>query len=330
MLESPSNTSLAVRPRRTGEIGKDWLEFKRPNLRHSTWSMDGLHITHHFGDVVGLKVNRITTAKVERFISTRQEQGMNLTTLRKITVTFNQVMKYAVRHKYIDHNPVRDAERPRGGGEEEENTIRILSPSETRSLLDADKDPKYSTLFTLASMAGLRQGELLGLKWSDIDWENSQIHVQRTFNKGRWYKPKSKTSNRKVDLGPVTMAALKRWRMACPPCELDLVFPNEAGKPINHGNMLRRHFYPALKKAGLPRMRFHDLRHTYASLLIEQRENIKYIQTQLGHSSPTVTLNIYSHLMNTVNQEAACRLERTVFETTGSKMVAENKKGANA
>jgi integrase len=93
-------------------------------------------------------------------------------------------------------------------------------------------------------------------------------------------------------------------------------------------HMLSRYFRPALKSAGLDRIRFHDLRHTYASLLIDQGENIKYIQAQLGHHSPTVTLNVYAHLMNPVNQAAAINLEMSVFENNGCKVVAANKKGA--
>ncbi|MDQ1278038.1 MAG: integrase [Thermodesulfobacteriota bacterium] len=124
------------------------------------------------------------------------------------------------------------------------------------------------------------------------------------------------------------MLELKKWKLACPPNGLDLMFPNEAGGPINYSNMATRHFQAALKAAGLPKMRFHDLmRHTYASLLIEQGENVNYIQSRLGHSSPMVTLTVYAHLMKTVNQEAACRLENTIFEQNGCKMVAENEKG---
>jgi integrase len=126
------------------------------------------------------------------------------------------------------------------------------------------------------------------------------------------------------------MAELRKWRLACPPCKLELIFPNECGNPIDHGNLLRRHFYPALKKAQIPKIRFHDLRHTYASLLIEQGESIKYIQSQLGHANPMVTLSVYAHLMKSVNQEAPARLESTIFESNGSKMVAETKKGAMA
>lgn len=122
------------------------------------------------------------------------------------------------------------------------------------------------------------------------------------------------------------MTALKKWKLACPKSELNLVFPNKAENPINHNNLVNRHFNPALKAAGLPKIRFQDLRHTYASLLIEQGKNVKYIQSQIGHSSTSVTLNIYAHLMKPVNQKAACRLENTIFETSGSKMVADNKK----
>ena len=117
------------------------------------------------------------------------------------------------------------------------------------------------------------------------------------------------------------MAELKKWKVACPPNRLNLIFPNKAGGPLNHNNLVSRYFETALENAELGKVRFHDLRHTYASLLIQQGENIKYIQSQLGHSSPTVTLNVYAHLMNRVNQEAACRLENTIFETDGHKMV---------
>ncbi|OGP50030.1 MAG: hypothetical protein A2Y79_01425 [Deltaproteobacteria bacterium RBG_13_43_22] len=122
------------------------------------------------------------------------------------------------------------------------------------------------------------------------------------------------------------MTELKKWKLACPPTELDLIFPNNAGGPIDKNNLIKREFDSALKKAGIERIRFHDLRHTYASLMIEQGENIKYIQTQLGHSSPMVTLNVYAHLMKETNQEAVVRLENTIFEEDGSKMVAEIKK----
>jgi integrase len=167
----------------------------------------------------------------------------------------------------------------------------------------------------MSIMTGARAGELLGLKWPDIDWNPNQpqVYIQRTFNKGRFFTPKTKNSRRKIDLAPAVIRALKKWRLACPATELDLIFPNKAGSPMDSDNLTKRHFHPALKAANLPKIRFHDLRHTYASLLIEQGENIKYVQTQLGHATPTVTLNVYAHLMKPANQEAVCRLENTLF-----------------
>ena len=314
------------------KVAEDWLEYKKPNIRQSTWRKYEGYTKNHFEELDNIKINRITTVRIEKFITKRQNQGMNLTTLRKLIVTLNQIMKYSVRHNYIGHNPVSNAERPKGKSEisadSDHDTIQILTPIEINKLIDSETDQEFKTLFQLAIASGAREGELFGLKWTDIDWFNGQIHIQRTFNENAWYKPKSKTSVRNIDIGPSTMATLREWKVACPPNELDLIFPNSKGNPLNHGNMLRRHFYPALKTAELPRVRFHDLRHTYASLLIAQGENIKYIQNQLGHASPVVTLTVYAHLMKSTNQRAASRLENTIFQTSGSKTVVKNKSGA--
>ena len=305
------------------EVAKDWLGFKKLNVRASTWACLEGHTRNHFEELNGLKVSLITTAIVEKWITRRQEKNMNIVTLRKLLVTLNQIMSYSVRHKYLDHNPVRDAERPRNQGAIEEKKIKVLTPDEINAFLDAVTNQKYHALFRLAIMSGARQGELLGLKWSDIDWEASQISIERTFNNQAWYDVKTAASKRRIDLGPGMMAELRQWKLAClpnkktlvflKPNKLNLVFPNESGQPMNHNNMVNRYFDPVLKKAGIDRIRFHDLRHSYASLLIEQGENIKYIQSQLGHSTPTVTLNVYSHLMKSENQEAAVRLEKAIF-----------------
>lgn len=260
----------------------------------------------------------------------KQTDGMNIKTLRKIIVTFNQVMNYSVRHRYIDFNPVRDAERPKDQGNCEDYVIRILMPEEIAALLDAFEDKKYQTLIRFSIFSGARQGEVFGLKWSDLDWINNQVNIQRTYNNGRWYRPKSKSSIRRIDLGPQMMAELKKWKIACPPNQFGLVFPGDTGGPIGDSSFLKKYFHPSLKKAGIEKIRFHWLRHTYASFLIEQGENIKYIQSQLGHSTPSVTLNIYAHLMRPVNQESALRLESTILNSGHNlvtKEVLKEKKG---
>ena len=302
------------------DVAKNWIKHKKNNLRHSTWSVYEGHTKNHFSPLDNLKINRITTAKVEEFIAEKQNAGMHILTLRKILVSLGQIMQYAVRHRYIDYNPVREAEKPRGQGKMKstDKKIAILNPEQISSFLKSVSDQKYHTLFMLAIMTGARQGEILGLKWHDVDWINNQIRIRRTFNNQRFFDVKTKGSHRNIDIGPNMMTALKKWKLACPPTKLNLVFPNKAGNPINHNNLVNRNFNPALKKAELPKMRFHDLRHTKASIMIEQGENLKYIQSQMGHSSPTVTLNVYAHLMKPSNQEAACRYENMVLNESWS------------
>ena len=315
-----------------GKVAQDWLEYKKANIRLSTWRKYEGYTRNHYEDFKGIRINRISSVKIEKFINARQNEGMNISTLRKLITVLNQVMKYAIRHKYLDSNPVASAERPRERTDvdewaENDQRIKVLIPEHIMALLDSEPDKMYRTLFHMAITTGAREGELFGLKWTDVDWFNSQLFIQRTFNEGAWQKPKSKCSMRKIDLGPATVAVLREWQKECPTNNLNLIFPNEAGGPLNHGNMLRRHFYPALEKAKCPRVRFHDLRHTYASLLIEQGENVKYVQNQLGHSTPMFTLTVYAHLMKSTNQKAVCKLENTIFQNSCSKTVAEKKKG---
>jgi integrase len=275
------------------EVARDWLEYKKPNLRITTWEVYGVHVKNHFIDLDEVRINRISVATVEKYIRQRQEEGMNINTLRKILVTLGQILNYAVRHRYIDHNPLRDAERPKSQGREGEqgqDKITILTPSQVKAFLDKTKGQKYRTMFMLAVFGGFRQGELLGLKLSDVDWANSQIHVQRTYTKGRFFTTKTRTSNRNVDIGPTVMTELKKWKLACPKNQLDLIFPNAAGKAMNYCNMVNRHLIPALGASELPRIRFHDLRHTYCKPFDRTGRKDQI------HSNPARTFKPNSHL----------------------------------
>ena len=329
------------------EVKAQWLDYKKQFLRETTHETYETNCRIHLSDLDDLKINRINTATIENFISklqdkakstattrepgyipTGEEKKIRLVTARKIIVILNQVMAYAVRHRFIDYNPVRDAERPRSQGKEgQEKAISILTPDQIRSFLNAVEDPKHRTLFLTAIMTGARQGEILGLKWSDVDFSKKQISINRTFNMGRFFTPKTKGSARRIDLAPMIVRELAAWQLLSGGRNDGLVFSNEAGQPMNYSNMVQRYYRKALKDAGIPQIRFHDLRHTYASLLLAQGENIKYVQTQLGHSSPTVTLNVYAHLMKETNQEAVCRLENTIFEGTGHNLVTKEEKG---
>ena len=340
------------------EVKTDWLKYKKDFLRENTFEVCEINLNTHFALLDNMRINEINIGTIEKFIRelqhkpkstaatrkahyvpTGNEKKISINTVRKIIVTLNQVMAYAIRHRLIDFNPVTDAERPRNQGNEyaQEKGIAILTPEQIRKFLEQVKNQKYHTLFLTAIMTGARQGELLGLKWADIDFQKKQACINRTFNSGRFFTPKTKGSLRRIDLSPIAVKALAEWKLTSGGKDDDLVFyadnkPEDKSEqlkktPMNYSNMVQRHFRKALKDAKIDQIRFHDLRHTYASLLLTQGENIKYVQTQLGHSSPTVTLNVYAHLMKKENQEAACRLENTIFEGTGHNLVTNEEKG---
>jgi integrase len=334
-LEDKVNKGIYIPNKRMpafSEVADMWLKAKKPNIRESTHEQYSGHVENHLKPSFdGILINRIGYDQVEQFIDHCHDNEMNISTLKKILINLGAIMTYAVRRRFIDYNPVRDIEKPKGQSKHDETKdLNILNPSELLQLFDAAPDMKHRTIFMVAVTTGLRQGEILGLKWTDIDWFSGQVHVERTYNHFAFYDPKSVSSRRKVDIPPQAIKQLKEWRLACPPCDLDLVFPNEDGKPMSALNMFNRKFIPALTKAKLRKIRFHDLRHTYASIQIDLGANPKYIQRQMGHSSIRITLDTYGHLMKDVNQEAAVRLGDAIFKQNGSKMVAGKEKGASS
>jgi len=265
------------------------------------------------------KINQLPEEERKRFESAIERvrnfaRPIATATLRKILITLGSILSHAVRMRYIDFNPAREIEKPKGRGlKKEQGEMVILGPEEIRALLNGAATPKDHALLMTAILTGARQGEILGLQWGDIDYLNSQILIRRTYNHGKFMEPKTETSKRNIDIGPDLVRELKKWKLACPKGEHDLVFPSEDGTPWAAQNMVKRTFWPALRRAKLPMIKFHSLRHSYASLLIEQGENPKYIQNQMGHHSINVTMDIYGHLFRNVNQEAASKLGRKVL-----------------
>jgi integrase len=160
----------------------------------------------------------------------------------------------------------------------------------------------------------------------DVDLQEGTIRVRRSYREGSFYAPKTETSRRTVPIGADLLLEFKRWRLVCPKApgdgegrRLDLVFPNNEGNPQNPSNLLNRGLYPALKRAGLRRVRFHDLRHTFGSHLIAAGVDLKTVCTLMGHSSINVTVDIYGHMLEGSNRDAIARLEQAL----GSKTVAE-------
>ena len=175
----------------------------------------------------------------------------------------------------------------------------------------------------LALTSGMRLGELLGVRWRDIDLDAGSLQVRHTMLRTaaglHLTEPKTARSRRRIALAPNAREALRahRGRQAAERLQLgrawedqDLVFANAIGKPVEAGNLLRRSFLPLLTKAALPRIRFHDLRHTAATLLRSQGVHPKVVSELLGHSSIGLTLDTYSHVLPDMQQQAATAMDR--------------------
>jgi integrase len=194
--------------------------------------------------------------------------------------------------------------------------IRALDADQTRALLAAARGDALEALYALAVATGLRLGELLGLRWGDVDLEAAAVHVRRAAVEGRggcvtFAEPKTSRSRRMVDLSAFAIAALGRHRarLGATPHPGRLVFTSSEGLPIRRTNLHRRSFKPLLVRAGLPDVPFHALRHTAATLALAAGVHPKIVQERLGHSSIALTLDTYSHAVPTLGRDAADRLD---------------------
>jgi integrase len=250
-----------------------------------------------------------------KLASARTKPGVR--TINKVLTVLKMIFNYACRHRWLESNPAEHIEHLRDTKPIDERAIdgNILSPDEIRKLIESTDDNHYRAIIQMAVFTGMRQGEILGLKWGDVDWNSRQVHVRRAWKEGAFTEPKTRNSIRRVDLPEFLALDLKKWKLRCPKGELDLVFPNGAGRPESHSNLLQRGFYPALRRAGLRKIRFHDLRHTFASLMLANGEDIVRVSRLLGHASPTVTLNIYSHLLPREHYGSTDRLAQLVYGT---------------
>jgi integrase len=174
-------------------------------------------------------------------------------------------------------------------------------------------------------IAGLRLGELLGLQWGDVDFHGRFVEVRRNLVAGRITTPKSGRS-RRVDMSAqlaetlrtlLTSRKAETLRKGWPQVP-DWVFCNEEGGPLDGDNLRHRVFYKTLARAGLRRVRFHDLRHSFASLLLQQGESPAYVKEQMGHSSIQVTVDIYGHLIPGANRQAVDRLDDATGRNPGA------------
>jgi integrase len=209
---------------------------------------------------------------------------------------------------------------------EPEKEMQILTESQVSQLLVTVMEHRWKALYFLAVTSGMRQMEMLGLKWSDLDWVKKSIYVERQLSRkqdgdGIMFAPlKTDKSRRSIDLGNRSIQILRkhdqrqqetRKKAGDSWIENGLIFTNSKGGPIHYRNLLRS-FKIILKHAGLPEIRFHDLRHTAASLMLNHGVAPLVVSQRLGHARPSITLDTYGHLLPSIQSEAAKLLDELV------------------
>jgi integrase len=253
----------------------------------------------------------LTVADVNRWIATAPVKPK---TKRNALTLLMQLFSDAVEDHVIARNPLqgsRTLQRPKAIHEGDERQLTIPAWPQVDAILDAAPAEAVAWLQTLA-MTGMRLGESLALRWGDVDPAGRAIHVRHSLDHGRLQVPKSKASRRTIDIGDQLVAVLAahgraRYGEASPAPEA-FVFASTAGGPLDPDNLRKRVWEPTLKRAGLAGIRLHDLRHFYASALLEQGENVVYVSRQLGHGSAAITLKVYGHVLPR-ERRAVTRLE---------------------
>jgi integrase len=233
-------------------------------------------------------------------------------------VVLHKALKAAVADGLIPRNAAAGLKLPRITREE----IDPLTEEEARRLLETVRGARLEALYVLALSTGMRLGELLALKWEDVDLEDGRLRVRRTLtHAGKSFvlgEPKTKNSRRTIRLTKGAISALKAHlsrqleemeRMGSLYQPGGLIFATEGGTIVNPSNLRNRSFKPLLKRADLQPIRFHDLRHTCATLLLSKSVNPKVVSEMLGHASISITLDIYSHLLPDMQEKAVAALE---------------------
>ncbi len=293
------------------EFAEKWLRgYAAAHVKTRTFEHYESAIRTHLKPAFGeYRLKDICPEHVDTFKAAKLREGKAPATINKLLVILGAIMKRAVVWRYISENPAQYVSRVKPNHRE----MDYLTPEEIRRLLGA-ASAEYRPLFAAAVLTGAREGELLALRWGDLDLERRVLYIRRTYYPGHGFtEPKSASGRRAVKISPELAAILREHREATGGRAGDLIFDNDTGNPIDATNMLAREFRPVLERAGLRQVRFHDLRHTYAALQTASDENFKFIQQQMGHASITTTMDLYGHLLPEASEGAGERLDALVF-----------------
>lgn len=320
----PSRTTLA-------EFLEEWLEATRSTVRESTWSSYRAEIAKHViprlgpsrlqaigpGDLNALYSELLRTGRRDG------HGGLSPRTVRYVHSILRRALDAAVRWNLVPGNVAAVADPPKSARKMPE--MRTWSADQVRAFLEGTADDRFHAAWVLLATTGMRRGEVLGLRWVDIDFDRRRLSVNRSLVSVNYEikveAPKTARSRRSVALDEATLLRLRdhrtsqieeRLALGSPFAEEGLVFSNDDGSAV-HPDKLTKAFVRVVKGLGLPRIRLHDLRHTHASLALRAGIHPKVVSERLGHSSIAVTMDTYTHAIPALHEEAASTIADLVM-----------------
>ena len=312
-----------------GEYLDEWLEVVQPRLRPTSWSSYRQAVAHIKGRIGAVPLQSLVPLEVENLykelLATRGRQGRPLSpkTVRGVHVVLRKALADAERLGLVVRNAAAAAKPPVPSKHEHTTWTAEQLARFLRSL----EGERLSAAFVLLATTGMRRGEALGLRWSDVGLEGGRLSIVQTITTVRdkmvITPPKTARSRRLVSLDPETVDALRDHRRRQNEERLrvgeawsgdgDFVFTNEIGEPV-HPSALSRLFVSSVRRAGLPTIRLHDLRHTYATVALGVGVHPKIVSERLGHATISVTLDLYSHVTPAIDAEAAALVASKIFD----------------
>ena len=294
-----------------------WLEAVKPTIRRSTFVRYEEYIRLHTIPIIGgLRLPRLTPQHLQDLYAQKLSEGLSPTSVRHLHTVLHRALKQALRWDLVVKNVSEAVDPPRRARPE----YQALAPEQVRQFLRAAHEDRLEALYVLAVTTGMRRGEILGLHWRDVSFDQGVLQVRYTLQQGGVLgEPKTAKGRRQIDLPLLSVEALQRHRIqqlkdrmeaGASWVDSDFVFTNAVGKYIDPDNLRHRSFGPLLRRAGLPQIRFHDLRHTAATLLLSLDTKPKIVQELLGHSQIGVTMDVYSHILPTMQREAMNNLDK--------------------
>ena len=304
------------------EYFESWLENKKVSVNETTVHDYRGYVKRDIVPILGsIKLAELRSDHIQHLLGMKAKQGLESATVLKIFRILNTALKQAVKLGIISRNPADSVERPKIQRKE----MKVWDETQVMHFISTLAGTRWEALFYMAVTTGLRRGEILALRWSDFDWVSRKLNIQRQIRtvKGKGLQirpPKSAAGRRVVILGERDIEKLKkhvdiqeqmkvwagdRWK------ENGLIFPSTIGTFLSPWNYYAK-FKELSKKASLPEIRLHDLRHTAATIMLKHDVHPKIVQDRLGHADISTTLNRYSHVLPSFQSEAAAKLDEAL------------------